>query len=723
MRNCKSTAAILGAILLTLALASCKPSCDIITPGTRSCSGSSGQTPVITSPAALGKAVEGSPFSVTLTSGGGTAPITWALVNGTALPAGLALNTATGVISGTLTLAVPVDGVAVPFDVQATDSAAHASTVQTANIIVFNYPVPTPDVGTLPNGIVNTAYTPTTIGIVGGHGPFTLTVTGTPTGMKVTAGSGTGGADITGVATVTGSVTLSGTPTVATASATMTVTIADTSNPSQQDIVTYKFQILSGPPTCPLVGPFAFLMQGFDSNGEFQVAGSVTVNSSGTVTAGAEDFKSTTATATNVGLTGTCSITGAIPNSGTLTLTLSSGSPNTRTYDFVMGANGFGHIQETDGLATATGPIQEQNATTFANFHGDFAFGFAGNDGTVSGNRLALAGAFCSNSSFQLTNFAIDMTSNGTAVPEAKSSSTSATYATPDGNGRTSFGAPLAVSSSPAVSLAMTFYVVTAGKAFAIETSPHASANPIVGGQVIRQAGINGCAETYSNASLNQSVIATRGASGGASYTTLAHVSGVAPASGNTTAGTAQLVIDQNAGGTVTLLNNNGGTPITANYTVELDGRVTFTYTTTDNKAHTAHAYFYQSSGDAFFVGSDLDSAIGSVRAQSQTTNIAVPAGIYSFGTVFTPTGAALQQIGLLSQIAGASFKAQTGITSVALTIAPDANFSTTGRATVVGNVPFLSGTHLVLYAINPTTLAAMGSDSVPIDNIGNFDQ
>jgi hypothetical protein len=720
MRNCKSTAAILGAILLSLALASCKASCTIANANSAACKSGGAGTPVITSPAALGNAVEGSPFSVTLTSTGGTAPITWTLANGTTLPAGLTLTSATGVISGTLTMAVPVDGVAVPFSVQATDSAAHASTVQAASITVFNYPLPTPDVGTLPNGVVGTAYTATTINVLGGHGPFTLTFTGTPSGMKVTAGSGTAGADITGTPTVTNSLTLSGTPTSAQTNVTLTLKITDTSNPSQQNTVTYTIQILNGQPACPLVGPFAFLMQGFDSNGEFQVAGSVTVNSSGTVTAGAEDYKSTTVTATNVGLTGTCA-SGPIPNSGTLTLTLSSGSPSLRTYDFVMGAQGFGHIKETDGLATVTGPIQEQNASTFAAYHGDYAFGLAGNDN--GGNRLALAGAFCSNSSFQFFTYAIDMSSKGTPLPEFTSSSLSASYAAPDSNGRTSFTSPLTVSNSnPTVSLTLTFYVVTAAKAFAIETSPQASKNPIVGGQVARQAGVSGCAETYNNTSLHQSVITARGTSGGAAFTALAHLSGVTPDGGSTTTGTANLVIDQNAGGIVTLLS----TATNVNYTVETNGRVTLTYTTTGNKQHTAHAYLLQSSGDAYFVGGDVDSAIGTIRAQSPATSITAPAGTFSFGTVFTPTGAAIQTIGqLTTQVAGTSYSARSGSTTALITLALDNTFSTTGRATATATngAPLFSGTQLVLYAIDPATVVAMGTDPVSTDDIVNFDQ
>ena len=55
----------------------------------------------------------------TLTTVSGTAPIAWALVNGTALPAGMALAPATGVISGTPT--GPSSGIT-SFMLRATDA-------------------------------------------------------------------------------------------------------------------------------------------------------------------------------------------------------------------------------------------------------------------------------------------------------------------------------------------------------------------------------------------------------------------------------------------------------------------------------------------------------------------------------------------------------------------------------------------------------------------------
>ncbi len=79
----------------------------------------------------------GLPFYFSLTAVGGTRPYTWALASGSAaLPAGLALNPATGVISGT-----PATSTGSPFSgvvVQATDSATPAGTATQAMTFTIN---------------------------------------------------------------------------------------------------------------------------------------------------------------------------------------------------------------------------------------------------------------------------------------------------------------------------------------------------------------------------------------------------------------------------------------------------------------------------------------------------------------------------------------------------------------------------------------------------------
>ncbi|MEJ5030774.1 IPTL-CTERM sorting domain-containing protein [Comamonas sp. MYb69] len=117
--------------------------------------------PVITNTGNLPDATEGQTYSQSLEVTGGTAPYTWAVVDGS-LPPGMTLDTATGVISGT----VPKQAVqkaasiakatgAFSFSVQVTDSSIPKlqSTVQQLSLQVVAAPVaatatPVPTMGT-----------------------------------------------------------------------------------------------------------------------------------------------------------------------------------------------------------------------------------------------------------------------------------------------------------------------------------------------------------------------------------------------------------------------------------------------------------------------------------------------------------------------------------------------------------------------------------------------
>jgi hypothetical protein len=132
-------------------------------------------------------------YSQALTAAGGQAPYTWAILvppptnstglPGGGLPAGLTLNPATGVISGTPTTA----GTSI-FTVVATDSNKVTGQVPLSIVIT-----PTPlsvTTTTLPNGTVGTAYSQT-LAATGGTSPYTWTNTGAlPAGLTLNASTG-----------------------------------------------------------------------------------------------------------------------------------------------------------------------------------------------------------------------------------------------------------------------------------------------------------------------------------------------------------------------------------------------------------------------------------------------------------------------------------------------------------------------------------------------------
>ena len=70
--------------------------------------------PAVLTSGTLPDATEGQPYSQALQATGGTAPYTWAVVSGS-LPAGLTLDPATGVISGTVPKVAQVTKATGPF--------------------------------------------------------------------------------------------------------------------------------------------------------------------------------------------------------------------------------------------------------------------------------------------------------------------------------------------------------------------------------------------------------------------------------------------------------------------------------------------------------------------------------------------------------------------------------------------------------------------------------
>ncbi len=152
-------------------------------------------------------------YSATVAVANGTPPFSWAAGG---LPAGLAINSGAGTISGTPTATGTFD-----ITVTATDVAgASASRIFT---VTFD-PPPAITSGTLPNWTAGVAYPDTTFSDTGGTAPFTWSATNLPAGLTMGVSTGT----VSGTPTTAG--TKSGTVTVtdslgATATQAFTVTI------------------------------------------------------------------------------------------------------------------------------------------------------------------------------------------------------------------------------------------------------------------------------------------------------------------------------------------------------------------------------------------------------------------------------------------------------------------------------------------------------------------
>jgi len=123
---------------------------------------------------------------------GGTAPFTW---TSTEMPAGLVLDPANGVLSGTPTIAGSF-----PVTVTVTDAMSATASIEYTVVV----PALSITNETLPDGKLDVAYPATTVVAGGGQAPGTWSASGLPTGptIETTTGVITGTPSATGASTV-----------------------------------------------------------------------------------------------------------------------------------------------------------------------------------------------------------------------------------------------------------------------------------------------------------------------------------------------------------------------------------------------------------------------------------------------------------------------------------------------------------------------------------------
>jgi hypothetical protein len=163
--------------------------------------------------------------STTLQATGGISPYTWAVTTGS-LPAGLTLNGATGVISGTPTASGTAN-----FTVTVTDSETPTAKTATANLSIVVNPALSVTTTSLAAGVIGTTYSQT-LAASGGITPYTWTITtgSLPAGLSLNAStgaiSGTPSGNFTGTTNFTVTVTDNESPTKKTAAANLGIAIS-----------------------------------------------------------------------------------------------------------------------------------------------------------------------------------------------------------------------------------------------------------------------------------------------------------------------------------------------------------------------------------------------------------------------------------------------------------------------------------------------------------------
>ncbi len=161
--------------------------------------------PVLTiATTALPPGTMGSPYSTTLAATGGVPPLTWSAAG---LPAGLTIDSSTGVIAGT-----PTTNGNFTVTVRVVDSADQSASQQYS--LVVGLPVLTIATTALPPGTLGTPYSANLAG-AGGVPPFAWSAAGLPAGLTINSSTGV----------------VAGTPT-ANGNFTVTVTLRDSADQS-----------------------------------------------------------------------------------------------------------------------------------------------------------------------------------------------------------------------------------------------------------------------------------------------------------------------------------------------------------------------------------------------------------------------------------------------------------------------------------------------------------
>ncbi len=264
---------------------------------------------------------------------------------------------------------------------------------------------------------------------------------------------------------------------------------------------TVRAQGTPGVNNAELNGDYAFTFNGINGNGGvssvFAAVGRFTADGAGNLTNGEMDINSVSAgAAVAQAFTGTYAI--GADHRGVMTL---AGS----RLAFAMMANGNAQFIKFDaggGFGTiGSGTMEKVDTTAYntAKITGDYAFGVAGLDNL--NNRAAMAGRFTSNGAGTLTNAAGDVNAYGVS---GAASFTAANYTVSDtATGRGAMSFAFSFGGAPQ-SFNFVFYIVKAGKLFAMERDTVTSSTPLLNGVVLQQQSPAG---GFSNASLNGNMV------------------------------------------------------------------------------------------------------------------------------------------------------------------------------------------------------------------------
>lgn len=391
---------------------------------------------------------------------GGLAPYTWSISSGS-LPPGLSLNSSTGSITGTPTVAGSFG-----LGLKVTDSSAPQQTAKFFSGINV-YPQLMITSTSLPDGAVGSPYN-ATLTASGGTGSYTWSIASgaPPDGISLDATTGI----------------LSGTPTSA-GQANFTVQVTDTANPPQTPTLPLSLSVeAEGANNRLMRGSYAFLLQGFDSNGAVAIAGNMDADGAGSITGGVLDINRSTGALENVPIaSGKFAINS--DDRGTITIQSALGR---QTFQVAINAAGtLAHFIEFDSagprVVRGNGIMKRRDAAIGSRsaWSGNHAFSFSGS--TLTGRRSALIGSFTANSAGGISAGLADSNSDGAVIQSAAIDEASNYSLASNGRGALN----LVVDGLGSISGAI--YLVSASECFFVRTD--APGTDLLSGEIVRQSG------------------------------------------------------------------------------------------------------------------------------------------------------------------------------------------------------------------------------------------
>ena len=636
----------------------------------------------------------GTAYSSTLVSSGGNPPVTWSLVSGSSLPAGLTLSTG-GVISGNPTTAATTS-----FTVQAADSTP-ATVTQVLSIKVAPPSTLKLTTTSLPAANIGTAYS-TTLAATLGNPPYTWAISsGTPpAGMTFTTAG-----------------VLSGTPYVA-GTYNLTFAVADSTQATVTAALplTVGTTLAAGPGDSLLSGNYAFLISGKQSGSSsgkaygFAAVGSLTMNGTGTVT-GVEDVNTASGVQTAVPVTG--SYTLGADGRGYLVLTAGSAT----TVYVIAASNTVGGVAQSIAItefdnatgsgAVASGIGRHQTAAAFAasTINGTFVFGLSGESPcntcfapTPRFGPMVAVGLFLADGVSTISSGVEDSAAHGQNYNTA-SITLSGKFTAPStttGRGTLTL-APVGTNIS-APPTDYTYVIVNANELLLLSNDSHATTSLLFGDVQLQQQATYTNATAFTGTSIGYESQAS-GGDGGSVYPTA--LNAILTEFTNTGSGTGTFLQDSNRAGTYA-----AGSTTNVSYTTAANGRTTITTGGLSNQV----LYLYN-----IGVGFALDLATsttnpGLAQYELQVANSPEPPllyGSYAVDTLATPVASTMSS-------GTGSFSFYTGGVNGGI----DGKVVTTTDSSSVAGPPSLAQAGTATYeedltgrfvVIDPTTSATTG--------------